>query len=922
MFSKGGSMQRVVKLFLWGGIFFFVGNQVFAQTGKIQGKISDERGAAVPFANILIAGTHIGAAADAEGFYIINDAPVGTDTLRVTAVGYKTATAEVTITAGQTASKNFQLSSDVLNMHEVVVTGTASPIPKLESSVAISTLSPKELQQASPRSTTEALRYVPGFTRIESSGGEVNENYSMRGIYGVELMMFMEDGLPVFPTMHTYFMNADNLFRMDDNIDHLEIVRGGNSALFGSNTPAAVINIINKTGGPEMQGDSRVTVGTNGLARVDYNVNGPLSEDWRMNVGGFYRYDHGIRDPGYTGIKGGQIKANITRLLDNGYIRISGKYINDHNQFILDLPHDNPNNPTEYVPGFSNYGSFNSPEGLNVTVPTPNGTLQLPLSNGIMTDAGWLTGDVNFNFGDGWNLRNQIQVMSDHEEWNAIVPYNAETAAQFTSSEIQTLINGGYISKADSAAAVNSAATILTYTNQFYYDSLGTHNYVFPSLSPNGLVAPGGEWHVAKPLTAFQEQLQVKKSFGPHDVSVGLYFADYTQVNNWYFTDILTDVQDKTHFLDATVTYNDRFGIPHAIPVTNHGFMHYISNYTNGTGETTIFSAVLSDQVQITDRLRLDLAGRLETDNYVQSSENTSNVQPDGTPVTAATPSYAVEIWGNNSWRQFNTSLHDWALSAGLNYQIVKDELSVYAQWGRAYKMPALDQLLQASTQGVVNAFEDEHTMNVEGGVKYSSSSFAYTLDAFYGRLRDISTQGAVLDPTTGRTVWIAQFSPENQSYGLEGEITTKPSSIPGLTLFANGTLLRATYASGADLGSLLNGIPSFVGNAVASYTWMNATLDADFHFVGNRIGGTGNYINSAGQTIYFAGTPLPSYHYLNLGLSYAAGQGVTLSLNLLNVYQSLGLEEGNPRAGAAGNYFLARPILPRRLTFSAGYQF
>ena len=50
------------------------------------------------------------------------------------------------------------------------------------------------------------LRYVPGFTRVESSGGEVNENITMRGILGVEYVMFMEDGMPVFPTMHTFFM--------------------------------------------------------------------------------------------------------------------------------------------------------------------------------------------------------------------------------------------------------------------------------------------------------------------------------------------------------------------------------------------------------------------------------------------------------------------------------------------------------------------------------------------------------------------------------------------------------------------------------------------------------------------------------------------------------------------------------------------
>ena len=69
----------------------------------------------------------------------------------------------------------------------------------------------------------------------------------------------------------------------------------------------------------------------------------------------------------------------------------------------------------------------------------------------------------------------------------------------------------------------------------------------------------------------------------------------------------------------------------------------------------------------------------------------------------------------------------------------------------------------------------------------------------------------------------------------------------------------------------------------------------------------------------------LQAYNYLNLGASYRIpSQAITLSANLLNVYQSIGLEEGNPRLPGSGgrNLFLARPILPRRFTFSAGYQF
>ena len=265
-------------------------------------------------------------------------------------VGFRPDSASVTVEAGGTATQDFTLSRDPLQLQEMVVTGTQSPRQNLAASVAVTTLSAQEVEEAAPRSTTEMLRYVPGFTRVESSGGEVNQNISMRGILGVEYVMFMEDGMPVFPTMHTFFMNADNLFRFDTNIERMEVVRGGASALFGSNTPGAIINFINKTGGDRFGGTTRLTGGSQEYARYDLNANGPLGEDWNFNVGGFYRYDHGVRDPGFTGIRGGQLKANITRRLDNGYIRASVKHINDRNQFILPLPLANPEDP-DYVSG-------------------------------------------------------------------------------------------------------------------------------------------------------------------------------------------------------------------------------------------------------------------------------------------------------------------------------------------------------------------------------------------------------------------------------------------------------------------------------------------------------------------------------------------------------------------------------------------
>lgn len=880
-----------------------------SQGARITGTVTDENSAPIPSINVILTGTQLGAATNDQGQYVITNVPAGKYSLQARGIGFRAKSVDITVSEGQSITQDFSLTTDVMRAGEVVVTGTMTPLPKIESAVAISTISPEQLIMANPRSTTEVLRYVPGFTRIESSGGEVNENYSMRGIYGVEYIMFLENGLPVFPTMHTFFMNADNLFRQDENIDHVEVVRGGNSALFGSNTPAAVINFLDKTGGANMEGSTKITLGTGSYVRSDFNLNGPFGENWRFNMGGFYRYDEGVRDPGFPGIKGGQFKANVTRLLDNGYIRVSAKYINDQNQFILDLPHGDPANPTVYAQGFGDYGSFNSPEGLNVTVPTPSGRLLFPLDHGLKTNAGWLTGEVGLTFGD-WNIKNQLQVMYDDQEWNAIVPFNAVPLDLWILSEAQALKNGGFI---PAGVALGSITAQLTYTNQ--RDAAG-NPIPFGAMSPNNLVAPGGEWSVLKPLSAVQEQFQIRKSldFGGtflshHDLTLGMYLANYTQKNQWYFSDILTDVQDQTHFLDATFSYPGG-----SVAVTKNGFMHYMSNYVNGTGQTSIVSFVLSDQMKVTDRLRLDLAIRWEQDKFVQTSENTSSVQPDGTPVTPTTPPYAVELWGNNSYRHFSKQLSDRAYSAGLNYVIVPDEFSFYAQASQAYKMPALDELLNASSPDQVALFEDKTTINYEGGLKFASPQFGVTVDYFWGELRNITGQGAILDTVTNRTTWVILSSPKQRTSGVEFEIFALP--IPALTVTANGTFLKSQIAGGSDIGSWIGGVPPFIGNATALVKVMGVNLMGDVHYVGKR------WVDQASNTF------LPAYAYVNFSLGYRPqGKGASFSLDLSNAFQSRGLEEGNPRlvqypGNRTSNYFLARPVLPRRLMLSMGYQF
>jgi outer membrane receptor protein involved in Fe transport len=417
---------------------------------------------------------------------------------------------------------------------------------------------------------------------------------------------------------------------------------------------------------------------------------------------------------------------------------------------------------------------------------------------------------------------------------------------------------------------------------------------------------------VEKPLSAVQNQLSLRRSFGQHSLSVGGYFANYSQDNHWFFTDILTDIRDNPRFLDLVT---NTAGVLDT--VTSNGFRNFLSNYVNGTGETNVVSGVVGGEIQLTQQLRADMGVRVEYNNYVQSSENTEIVDLDNDPTTA----FNNIEFGNNTFRHFTHNITDWAGSLGLNY-VVNDNLAVFAAGSRGYKMPALDELLEAQSQNQVDLFDAREVQSIEGGVKTQLGRVAFTVNGFFTNLKNVIGQGAELD-SQGRTVWVIRQSPHNRSYGAELEAIVSPA--PGLQVQGSATFLQAELGGGVDSlerfrGERLAVVPKHLGNLAATFSppaFSDLQIRADWHWVGARL--------TESPLTRVDDTELPFYNYFNFGASLSIpGAGVRLNADLLNAFQGKGLEEGNPRlVGVGGSpIFLARPLLPRRLLVGVSYDF
>jgi hypothetical protein len=110
-------------------IFFFtsVSN---AQTGKITGKITDGvTDEALPFVNVIIEGTTLGAATDIDGYYAIIGVRPGTYSVKASAIGYTPVVKQnVQVSIDLTTQVDFSLNETSVELGEEVIVVATKPL--------------------------------------------------------------------------------------------------------------------------------------------------------------------------------------------------------------------------------------------------------------------------------------------------------------------------------------------------------------------------------------------------------------------------------------------------------------------------------------------------------------------------------------------------------------------------------------------------------------------------------------------------------------------------------------------------------------------------------------------------------------------------------------------------------------------------
>ena len=154
---------------------------------------------------------------------------------------------------------------------------------------SITVLTQTDFQNRGARTLNDALRTVPGLdVRSNGGPGQVTSIFT-RGTNSSHTKVLL-DGIPLNdPSNPNRNFNAANF--MLDNVERIEVIRGSQGAVYGSDAIGGVINIVTKRGNGPASLTSTVEGGSFGTYRQNATVSGGNERHWYSFTGAWYQTD-------------------------------------------------------------------------------------------------------------------------------------------------------------------------------------------------------------------------------------------------------------------------------------------------------------------------------------------------------------------------------------------------------------------------------------------------------------------------------------------------------------------------------------------------------------------------------------------------------------------------------------------------------
>ncbi|MBQ4533315.1 MAG: TonB-dependent receptor [Alistipes sp.] len=196
----------------------------------------------IPYVVLSLKGTTYATGTDASGHYFLKNLPEGNYILVAEVIGYKKAEKSVKLVRNKSIEVNFTLEEEALSMNEVVVSATRNETNKKNTATIVNVASAKLFENTASSNLAESMAFQPGL-RVENTCGNCGAvQLRINGLEG-QYSQVLLDSNPIFSSLAGVYGLEQLPVAM---IERVEVIRGGGSALFGSNAIGGVVNIITK----------------------------------------------------------------------------------------------------------------------------------------------------------------------------------------------------------------------------------------------------------------------------------------------------------------------------------------------------------------------------------------------------------------------------------------------------------------------------------------------------------------------------------------------------------------------------------------------------------------------------------------------------------------------------------------------------
>jgi catecholate siderophore receptor len=656
-----------------------------------------------------------------------------------------------------------------LKLDEVVVTGTSGRTTKMRSSVSISTIESDAITNSNAASSAELLRSIPGI-RAEASGGQSNANVGIRGLPisagGARYVQFQEDGLPVLMFGDIAFATPDTWLRASGAIDRLEVVRGGTASTLTTGAPGGIINFINKTG-LEEGGYYALTLGIGSSQfRNEFGYGGRINDKTRFYVGGFYRTGDGGRPGAANTENGGQINGNITRELDNGYIRFSFKHLDDHTPTYLPTPVRYVNGQIQTIPGLDprRTAFYNAGWPLDSTLTGTNGRALSNIRDGLSAKTDAIGVEADIDLGNGLRFQEKFRWSKNSGRFIGVFPGDDVSAAP-AGTTVATGPGAG-------AAFAGNKFTAVVFNTEVNNANLVVND---AKLSKTFNLAGGSKF-----------------------TTTGGLFTSIQRVNlTWNFNQYsLSAVESGAQVLNVPGLVN---GSP--------AFGGCCMNYQDSTYRTMSPYAILGYE-----NGPWNLDASIRSDKNSASGDYYQTIGPGGTSGTA----YAL-----NKPQIIDYKFGKTSFSTGANYR-ANSNLAFFGRYseGAAY---LADRITFFNNPNLVNGGSSVIPTNdvkqFEGGAKWRSGNFSGFATVFLAKTDEIN-----VDVTTS-PIKVTRTKYDSKGIELEGAWRSGSFAINGGVTLTNASIIDSTNA--ALVGTTPKRQARLVYQLMPTYRWEKAMIGA-----------------------------------------------------------------------------------------------